>query len=153
VVVEDIFAVTVAPVVALRPVAGLHVYVFAPDALSRVFTPGHTGFAPADAETVGSGFTVTVTLAVFVQPAALLPVTVYVVVAEGFAVTVAPLVLLSPVAGLQLYVAPPEAVNEVEAPAQIAGAEGLTEIVGNGFTVTVTVPVPVHPLAAVPVTV
>ena len=42
------------------------------------------------------------------------PVTVYVVVDVGLAVTVAPVVLLKPVAGLQLYVLAPPAVNVVD---------------------------------------
>jgi hypothetical protein len=70
------FAVTVAPVVELKPVAGLQVYVLAPDALKNVFTPGHTGLAPAAAVTTGRGFTDTVTVAVLLQPDPLLPVTV-----------------------------------------------------------------------------
>jgi hypothetical protein len=52
--------------------------------------------------TVGRGFTVTVTVVVLVQPAALTPVTVYVVVAVGEAVTAAPVVALNPVAGDQV---------------------------------------------------
>lgn len=52
--------------------------------------------------TVGFGFTVTVTVAVLLQPAAFVPVTVYVVVLVGLAVTEAPLVDDRPVDGLQL---------------------------------------------------
>ena len=70
--------------------------------------------------TVGNGFTVTVTVAVLLHPA-VVPVTVYVVVAPGLAVTVAPVVADSPVAGDQLYVVAPVAVSVVAAPpAQIA---------------------------------
>lgn len=47
----------------------------------------------------GVGFTVTVAVVVPTQPAALVPVMVYVVVAVGLAVTPAPVVALSPVAG------------------------------------------------------
>jgi hypothetical protein len=49
----------------------------------------------------GKLFTVTVFAAVLLQPEALVPVTVYVVVIEGVAVTLAPLVAESPVAGNQ----------------------------------------------------
>ncbi len=51
--------------------------------------------------TVGNGFTVTVTGFEAEQPAALIPVTVYVVVVDGFASTLAPLVVFSPVPGDQ----------------------------------------------------
>ena len=46
----------------------------------------------------GSGLTVTITEFVFTHPAAVVPVTVYVVVAEGLAVTEAPVVPLKPAA-------------------------------------------------------
>ena len=46
----------------------------------------------------------------------------------------------------------PDAVSEVELPLQIVGEAGETVTVGNGVTVTVTVCVPLHPLA-VPVAV
>jgi len=49
---------------------------------------------------VGFGFTVTVDVVVPVQPAAEVPVIVYVVVAAGLAVTLAPVVALKPVEGL-----------------------------------------------------
>ena len=52
--------------------------------------------------TTGNGFTVTVTVVVFEHPAALVPVTVYVVVPGGLAVTLVPVVALNPVAGDQL---------------------------------------------------
>lgn len=51
--------------------------------------------------TAGAPPTVTVTLAVLVQPA-VVPVTVYVVVVAGEAVTLGPVVGDSPVVGLQL---------------------------------------------------
>ena len=69
----------------------------------------------------------------------------YVVVAAGFAVTLAPVVALKPVAGDQVYVLAPLAVSDVEFPSQMEGAEGETETAGEGFTVTVTVAVLVHP--------
>ncbi len=52
------------------------------------------------AVTTGSGFTVTVTVFVSVQPEVFVPVTVYVVVVGGAAITVGPEVVFSPVAGL-----------------------------------------------------
>ena len=51
---------------------------------------------------VGNAFTVTVTVPVLVQPAAVVPVTVYVIVEVGSAVTVAPVVDDKPVAGLHV---------------------------------------------------
>ena len=51
---------------------------------------------------VGNEFTVTVTVAVLVQPAAVVPVTVYVIVEVGLAVTVAPVVDDKLVAGLHV---------------------------------------------------
>ncbi len=69
------------------------------------------------------------------------------------AVTVAPVVDDNPVAGLQLYVVAPLAVRLVLLPVQIETGDGVTLIVGNAFTVTVTVAVFTHPLILVPVTV
>src|SRR5690349_13769405 len=93
---------------------------------------------------------VTVTCVVAVQPLAFVPVTVYVVVDTGDAVTDEPVVLLNPVAGLQVYVLAPDAFSTVDCPAQIEA--GGTEITGAGVTVTVTCAVDVHP-SRVPVTV
>jgi hypothetical protein len=94
---------------------------------------------------------VTVTAVVPEQPE-VVPVTEYVVVDEGLAVTLDPVVPLKPVAGVQLYVVPPPAVNVTpEPPPQMAGGE-LTVIVGPGVTVTVTAAVPEQP-EVVPVTV
>ena len=52
--------------------------------------------------TTGNGFTVTVTCAVAVQPLLSVPVTVYVVVADGLAVTGEPVVALRFVEGVQI---------------------------------------------------
>jgi hypothetical protein len=60
--------------------------------------PAHRAVMPVIA--VGRGLTTTVFVAVLVQPIAFVPVTVYVVVADGVAVTEAPLVADSPVVGL-----------------------------------------------------
>ena len=65
------------------------------------------------------------------QPAALVTVTVYVVVAPG--VTVIPAVV-APV--FHKYVPPPVAVKVAEAPTQM-GVVGLITGIGNGFTVIV----------------
>jgi len=46
----------------------------------------------------------------------------------------------------------PPAVNVELAPLQIVAGDALAVTVGNGFTVTVTVAVPVQPAADVPVT-
>lgn len=70
--------------------------------------------------TVGIALTVTVTVAVLTQPFDPVPVTVYVVVAAGVAVTLVPVVALNAVAGDQIYVIAPLAVNTVEEPLQIA---------------------------------
>ena len=96
-------------------------------------------------ETVGKEFTVTVTLFDAVQPAALVPVTVYVVVADGFVCTLEPVVLFNPVPGDHKYVLAPEAVNEVALPAQIALVPDM-EMTGSGFTVIATEAFPVQPL-------
>ncbi len=55
--------------------------------------------------------------------------------------------------GIQVYVVPPLAVNVVEAPTQIVFGDALAEIVGSGFTVTVTFAVFEQPDPLVPVTV
>ena len=94
-------AVTLAPVVALSPVAGDQVYVEAPDAES--VTPGADAHLVAEGTLmVGNGLTVTVAVVVPTQPAAEVPVMVYVVVEAGLAVTLAPVVALKPVAGDQV---------------------------------------------------
>ena len=92
--------------------------------------------------TVGFGFTVTVTVAVLLQPVeGAVPVTVYVVVAVGFAVTVAPVLADNPVEGDQENVL--EAIEELavkltELPLQMAGAVGVTDTVGLGLMVIIT---------------
>ena len=59
--------------------------------MSDVLLPAQIELLDAEAVTVGSGLTVTETVPVFVQPFALVPVTVYVVVDDGETVTVVPL--------------------------------------------------------------
>ena len=70
----------------------------------------------------------------------------------GLAETAAVLVEESPVEGVQLNVAAPLAVSVTLLPVKIVAELGLTAIVGNGFTVTVTVDVLSHPAPFVPVT-
>ena len=67
-------AITDGPVVALNDVAGLHVYVFAPLAVSVVFCPVQMVML-GDTVRTGIGFIVTVVCAVAVHPLAS-PVTV-----------------------------------------------------------------------------
>lgn len=81
------------------------------------------------------------------------PVTVYVVVVTGDADTLLPFTEFNPMDGDHVYVLPPFAVKETELPAQTgAGDEGLITITGTGFTVIITLAVPLHP-DEVPVTV
>ncbi len=103
----------------------------------------------AVAVTVGNAFTLTVTVAVFTQLLALVPVTVYVVVVVGDTVTDEP----DKLPGFHTYVDAPLALNEVLPPTQIAEFAELAVNVGNGLTVTPTVAVFTQPLALVPVTV
>ena len=123
-------------------------YVFAPLAVNTEVAPLHIAAGLADALTDGNGFTVTLTVAVPVHPSAVVPVTVYVVVLVGDTVLELPVPRLCD----QLYVFAPLAVNTDVAPLHIADglADALTD--GNGFTVTLTVAVPVHPAVLVPVT-
>lgn len=62
------------PVVALRPVPGVQLYVVPPDADKVVVLPIHTAADPDVAVTVGIGFTVTVAVVVALQPV-VVPVT------------------------------------------------------------------------------
>ena len=74
---------------------------------------------------------------VSLQPIPLVPLTVYVVVAEGWATTVAPAVALRPVDGLQLKLFAPEAVSVVLFPAQMEVVPAMVTT-GTAFTCTVT---------------
>lgn len=115
-----------------------------------VVWPWHTSVTPEiDAE---SGFTLTCTVAAFEQPLALVPTTVYMVVADGEAEGLAHAVQERELPGVQAYVPAPEAVSVVLLPSQIVTFEpALT--VGSAFTDTVTVAVLEQPPAVVPVTV
>lgn len=77
---------------------------------------------------VGSGFTVTVLVAIAAQPL----VTVYVVVVDGVATTTGPVVVFNPVDGLHIYVLAPLAVNVVLFPLQIDIEVGVTLMVTEG---------------------
>ncbi len=74
------------------------------------------------------------------------------ILVDGDAVTEEPVVELRPVDGDHEYVDAPLAVSMVEPPVQIL-VEGLTVMVGIGFTVTVTVFCAVQPDPSVPTTV
>ena len=74
---------TAAPVDALSPADGDHAYVVAPDAVIDVDDPEHTEADTGVTVTTGVTLTVIALVAEAVQPAALVPVTVYVVVAAA----------------------------------------------------------------------
>ena len=148
-------AVTVYVVVTLgvtvgEPVKfpGCQAYVVPPVALNCDEAPKQSTEGLADALTVGALFTVTVCVAVLVQPFALVAVTVYVVVTLGD--TVGEPVKLP---GCQAYVVPPVALNCDEPPTQIDDGFALVVINNALLTDTVCVAVAVHPLALVAVTV
>ena len=77
----------------------------------------------------GAGFTVITTVLVAVQPAVLVPVTVYVVVVVGVAVTVSPVAADKPVLGDHAYVEAPVADKETLSPEQMV-EPALTPTVG-----------------------
>jgi hypothetical protein len=97
VMVEVGLAVTEEPVVALSAVAGLHVYVLAPLAVSAVDCP--LQIVAGETAITGRGLTFTVTCVEAVQPLLSVPVTVYVVVVAGLAVTGEPVDELKSVEG------------------------------------------------------
>jgi len=121
-------------------------------AVSSVLAPKQISFGFAVAVIVGNGLTVTVTSAVPVHPAKVVPVTVYVVVEVGLTVTVG--LVPRELDQLNVVLVISElAVSSVLAPKQISFGFAVAVIVGNGLTVTVTSAVPVHPAKVVPVTV
>jgi hypothetical protein len=128
---------------------GIHAYVAAPVAVSVVEFPLQIEALDAVAVTVGDVLTVITRVEVAEHPLASVPVTVYVLVVVGETVTDDP--VRDP--GIHVYVDAPEAVIVVELPEQSVVLVAVVATVGSGFTVMVRVPVPVHPLAAVPVTV
>jgi hypothetical protein len=126
-------AVGLAPVVALKPVAGFHAYDVPPLAVKGVLFPVQiVTLFPALA--FGKALTVIVTDAVAVHPPELVTVTVYVVVTVGDAVGDAPVVALKPVAGLHAYDVPPLAFSTVLPPAQKEVFEPAFAV-GNALTV------------------
>ena len=79
--------------------------------------------------------TVTIEVAVLVQPFKSVPVTVYVIVLVGLAVTLEPVTVFKFVAGDHVYVLAPKAFNIVDVPEQIVEEVAVT--VGFGKIVTV----------------
>ena len=122
-------AVTLAPVVALKPVPGLHVYVDAPDATKLTLPLVQILADEGVIVTVGIGSTITISVVSFIQPL-VLTATVYVVVAAGDTFK---LDVVVPV--FQLYVPPPEAVRIVLLPLQTESFPVITAL-GIGFTFT-----------------
>ena len=119
----------------------------APPPLNETDVLAQTDDALDVAVTVGNVSNITVVVAVFVQPAALVPVTVYVAVAVGIKLT--PLVIPP----LQVYVVAPPPFNVTDVPAQTDDAVAVEVTVGNELTVIVVVAVFVQPAELVPVTV
>jgi hypothetical protein len=98
----------------------------------------------------GDALTVTETFFATLQPF-FVPVTVYVIFADGFAVTTADVVLFSAVEGAHEYVAAPPALNVAEPPLHIV-VLFVRVNTGNAVTVNAIVLAALHPLV-VPVTV
>jgi hypothetical protein len=69
---------------------GIQSYVTPPDPVSTVESPTQSVAALAVAKTLAAGATATVTVAVLLHPGAFVPVTVYVVVADGLTITEEP---------------------------------------------------------------
>ena len=97
VVLAEGLADTLAEFALLKPVAGNHVYVFAPDTLNTVALPAQ--IVPLFVERTGKGFTTTLAAEVSLHPATLSPTTWYTIETVGLAVTVPPLLLLNAVGG------------------------------------------------------
>jgi hypothetical protein len=132
-------------VVTFNPVEGVQVKVLVPLAIKSILPPSHTAGFAGDTVIAGLLITVTTTVVDAVQPLALVPTGVYVVVTLGDAVTVAPVELFNPVDGDQVYVAAPLAVSMVALPVQINVEAGFTVITGGGIILTVAVAVSVQP--------
>ena len=109
----------------------LHKYVVAPLAVNMVDCPEQMVLVPVIV-IVGNAFTVTILVDDAEQPAALVPVAVYVLVVPGVTLITAVVALL-----LHRYVMPPDAVSVVDAPAQMVFVPVIV-IVGNALTVTIT---------------
>jgi hypothetical protein len=119
-------------------------------AVSVVEPPEQIGETDTAAVTVAELLIVIVRVAVLVQPFALVPVTVYVVVEVGLTVIEVPVRL----PGCHVYDTPPEAVIVTGLPEQTVVAEAVVVIVGLGNTVTVILVEEVQPVEEfVPLTV
>jgi hypothetical protein len=81
------------------------------------------------------------------QPAALDPVTLYVVVTDGLTVILADVAPL-----LHTKLDPPDAVKMVDAPGQMVSTDALTLMTGAAPTTMVILSIAEHPAAFVPVT-
>jgi len=92
--------------------------------------PEQTGGSD-DTVPVGLSLTVMSTLAVFVQPFAPVPVTVYVVDVLGYARTTGPVAIDKSILGLQVYELAPLAVSNTLSPLQNVADGGVMVIVGN----------------------
>jgi hypothetical protein len=137
------FAVTDVPVVLESPVAGDHVYVVAPEAVSKALDPSQ--IVGELTVIVGFGTMVTVPVPVPTQPP-IVPVMVYVVVVPGVEVTELPVLDDNVPDGDQEYVVAPLAVKTTLPPIQVEPE--LTVIIGVGLTVITTViGFPTHPPA------
>jgi hypothetical protein len=121
--------------------------VLAPEAVKVTFPEEQTAVGVDEGLIVGNGFTVMVTIAVFVQFAPFDPVTVKLVVTEGVTEILAP---VKP-PGFQVYDVAPLALSDADCPEQIT-VNPVAVTVGVGFTFMVTVCVFVHPLLS-PITV
>lgn len=95
---------------------------------------------PGVAVTVGKGLTFIVVVPVLIQPAALVPVIVYVAVAVPEKVTGVPVDVLRFTDGDQEYVEAPDAAIVVLAPIHIEALPGVAITVGSGLTTTCVVP-------------
>jgi hypothetical protein len=107
-----------------------------------------TGFGEAPVVSVGSGFTIRLTVCVLVQ-FPLAPVTVYIVVVVGETTTLLP--VSAP--GFQVYDPAPVAVSVELPPIQIAVGDALAVMVGSGVTTRLTVCVDVQLKILAPVNV
>jgi hypothetical protein len=153
-VVTDGVALTLFPVVLFNPVLGLHVYVnpLLGEAVRVAFCPEQR---PVLAELltviVAVLPTLTITIAVALQPEEVTPVTVYVVVTDGTAVTEAPVEELKLILGAHVYVDAPLAVNLLPLPLQIICGDAVAVTFGVA-TITVSLIVVLQPSEVVPVT-
>jgi hypothetical protein len=102
-----------------------------------------------EAVTVGLEFTITEIVLVFKHPAALTPVTEYVVVMVGLTTTLEATVPI----GFQVYVVAPVAESVTDPTTQIAVGEAVAFTVGFALTTSATVLVLVQPNPLAPVSV